>query len=111
VRGQALLRAPRRERGRDDVALVRVEQLYPFPAEALRAVLARHAGAGEVCWAQEEPANQGAWWFVRPLISPLLRPEVRFAYIGRAESASVATGSHPIHAAEEQAILEQVLEP
>jgi 2-oxoglutarate dehydrogenase E1 component len=59
---------------------------------------------------QEEPANQGAWWFVRPLLSPLLRPDVRFSYIGRVEDASVATGSHQIHQAEEQAILEQALE-
>ena len=76
----------------------------------MRTLLERHASATEVCWVQEEPANQGAWWFVRPLLSPLLRPDVRFSYIGRVEAAGVATGSHTIHAAEEQAILEQALE-
>jgi 2-oxoglutarate dehydrogenase E1 component len=101
----------RHERGRDDVALVRIEQLYPFPTEDVRALLARHAAAAEVCWVQEEPANQGAWWFVRPLLSPLLRPDVRFSYIGRVEAASVATGSHAIHQAEEQAIVDQALAP
>jgi len=104
------LDAARRDAQRDDVALVRVEQLYPFPADEMRALLERYASATEVCWVQEEPANQGAWWFVRPLLSPLLRPDVRFSYIGRVEAAGVATGSHQIHQAEEQAILEQALE-
>jgi 2-oxoglutarate dehydrogenase E1 component len=104
------LDAARRERGRDDVALVRVEQLYPFPTEPVRALLARYASATEVCWVQEEPANQGAWTFVRPLLSPLLSPSVRFSYIGRVEAASPASGSHTIHQAEEQAILDQALE-
>jgi 2-oxoglutarate dehydrogenase E1 component len=104
------LDAARREKGRDDVALVRLEQLYPFPTDDVRALLTRYASASEVCWVQEEPANQGAWSFVRPLLSPLLRPDVRFSYIGRVEAAGVATGSHQIHVAEEQAILEQALE-
>jgi len=104
------LDAARREKQRDDVALVRVEQLYPFPTEEVRGLLERYAAATEVCWVQEEPANQGAWWFVRPLLSPLLRPDVRFSYIGRVEAAGVATGSHHVHQAEEQAILEQALE-
>src|SRR5438445_434893 len=77
------LDAARREKQRDDVALVRIEQLYPFPTHKVRALVQRHASAREVCWVQEEPANQGAWWFVRPLLSPLLRPDVRFSYIGR----------------------------
>ena len=104
------LDAARAEAGRAEVALVRVEQLYPFPAAELATALGRYASAAEVCWVQEEPANQGAWAFVRPLISPLLRPEVRFSYIGRDEAASPATGLYPIHQAEERAILEQALE-
>jgi 2-oxoglutarate dehydrogenase E1 component len=104
------LDAARRDKGRDDVALVRVEQLYPFPADEVRTRVERYAAATEVCWVQEEPANQGAWSFVRPLLSPLLPPHVRFSYIGRVEAAGVATGSHRIHQAEEQAILEQALE-
>ena len=92
------------------MALVRIEQLYPFPTDEVRALLERYAAATEVFWVQEEPANQGAWSFVRPLLSPLLQPHVRFSYIGRVEAAGVATGSHQIHQAEEQAILEQALE-
>jgi 2-oxoglutarate dehydrogenase E1 component len=104
------LDAARRERGRSDVALVRVEQLYPFPTAELREALGRYPSVREVFWVQEEPANQGAWWFVLPLISPLLRPETTFSYIGRAEAASPATGNHDVHQAEEAAILEQALE-
>ena len=98
--------------GRDDaeVALLRIEQLYPFPAAELATALGRYASATEVCWVQEEPANQGAWTFVRPRISPLLRPEIRFSYIGRDEAASPATGLYLVHQAEERAILEQALE-
>jgi 2-oxoglutarate dehydrogenase E1 component len=104
------LDAARREPARSDVALVRVEQLYPFPTAELRAALARYPSAREIFWVQEEPANQGAWWFVLPLISPLLRPDMTFSYVGRAEAASPATGSHDVHEAEERAILAQALE-
>jgi 2-oxoglutarate dehydrogenase E1 component len=104
------LDAARAASSRADVALLRIEQLYPFPAAELAAALERYPSAAEVCWVQEEPANQGGWAFVRPLISPLLRPEVRFSYIGRDEAASPATGLYPVHQAEERAILEQALE-
>ena len=103
------LDAARREKERTDLALVRIEQLYPFPTAELRETLARYPVAREVFWVQEEPANQGAWWFVLPLISPLLRPETTFSYVGRAEASSPATGNHEIHQAEEAAILEQAL--
>jgi 2-oxoglutarate dehydrogenase E1 component len=104
------LEAARADAGRDDLALLRIEQLYPFPTAELAAALGRYPRAAEVCWVQEEPANQGAWTFVRPLISPLLRPEIRFSYIGRVEAASPATGLYAVHRAEERAILEQALE-
>jgi 2-oxoglutarate dehydrogenase E1 component len=105
------LDAARAEQGRgDEVALVRVEQLYPFPTAELAAALGRYERTAEVSWVQEEPANQGGWTFVRPLISPLLPPDVRFSYVGRVEAASPATGLYVIHQAEERAILEQALE-
>ena len=64
------LDAARRQKERSDVALVRLEQLYPFPMAELREALSRYSTAREVFWVQEEPANQGAWGFVLPLISP-----------------------------------------
>jgi 2-oxoglutarate dehydrogenase E1 component len=103
------LEAARRQRDRAEVAIVRIEQLYPFPKAELGEILARYSSAAEVLWVQEEPANHGAWSFVLPLISPLLRADTRFAYVGRAEAASPATGNHGIHQAEEAAILEQAL--
>jgi 2-oxoglutarate dehydrogenase E1 component len=98
------------ESNRSDAAVVRVEQLYPFPSAELAATLEGYSHATEVFWVQEEPANQGAWSFVRPRISPLLRPTIRFGYIGRDEAASPATGLYGIHQAEERAILDQALE-
>jgi 2-oxoglutarate dehydrogenase E1 component len=103
------LEAARGQRDRADVALVRIEQLYPFPTPELREILARYSAVSEVFWVQEEPANQGAWAFVLPLISRLLRPATTFSYVGRAEAASPATGNHDVHQAEEAAILEQAL--
>ena len=87
-----------------------VEQLYPFPAAELQAVFSRYSGARDVVWVQEEPANQGAWTFVRPRLADLLGPERQVQYVGREEAASPATGNYKIHQAEETAILAQALE-
>jgi len=103
------LAARKTKEERDDVAIIRIEQLAPLPKRRLAATLDEYPNATEYRWVQEEPANQGAWSFVLPLISPLLRPETRFAYVGRAEAASPATGNHDIHQAEEAAILVQAL--
>ncbi len=105
------LDAARQERRRDGVAIVRVEQLYPFPAAELAAALGAYRRLADVCWVQEEPANQGGWTFVRPRIEALLAGRASLRYIGRDEAASPATGSHERHRAEEQAILEQALAP
>lgn len=84
----------------EDVAIVRLEQLYPFPQKAIAALLKRYSKASEYYWAQEEPENMGAWTY-------LLRAfrNVPLKYIGRPESASPATGSHKQHEREQQAIL------
>jgi multifunctional 2-oxoglutarate metabolism enzyme len=88
-----------------DVAVLRVEQLYPFPAARLRALL-EELGADEVIWAQEEPKNMGAWFFVDPLLRSL---GVSARYVGRDPAASPATGSHKRHVAEQQGIVETAL--
>jgi 2-oxoglutarate dehydrogenase E1 component len=105
-----LLKA-REEAPLGEVALVRVEQLYPFPAAALSRVLARYPAA-ELVWAQEEPRNMGAWRFVR---ERLLDGDVaaggrELRYAGRKESASPATGSHKVHLAEQEALVRSALE-
>ncbi|GHD58213.1 2-oxoglutarate dehydrogenase subunit E1 [Thalassobaculum fulvum] len=104
------LAAARRERGIDDVALVRVEELYPFPAEAIAGVLTQHPGAGLV-WAQEEPENMGGWRFAAPLLASLRGSESHATYCGRPAAASPAVGWGKWHKAEYAAILDAALAP
>ncbi|MBK6920246.1 MAG: 2-oxoglutarate dehydrogenase E1 component [Deltaproteobacteria bacterium] len=102
--------AARAERGRDDVAIVRIEQLYPFPAAAATAVLERHHAARDFVWAQEEPHNMGAWPFMRNWLGHLVgarHPGVTLHYAGRAESASPATGSLESHELEIKMFLDE----
>ena len=79
----------------DAVAIVRVEQLYPWPEDRIEQVLGRYAGATEVVWLQEEPENMGAWSFVHARLHRLLRDRYALRHVSRAESASPATGSAP----------------
>ena len=96
-----------RERmNRDDVTLVRFEQICPFPEEPVRKIL--EAGSPtRLIWAQEEPRNRGAWRFVRDRMTGLLHGRV-LAYAGRAESASPATGSFQDHTEQRDAILNRI---
>jgi 2-oxoglutarate dehydrogenase E1 component len=101
------LHAAREERKANAVAIVRVEQLYPFAADALRAALGRYVSARDFVWVQEEPQNMGAWSFVRPRRSEFLPTGAALWYAGRAPSASPATGSAAVHKRElEQLIAE-----
>jgi 2-oxoglutarate dehydrogenase E1 component len=99
----------REERARDNIAIVRLEQLYPFPEAELTEILRRYPHASEFCWVQEEPANQGARDFLELRIERLLPARRRLAYVGRPEAASPATGSHKIHQTEENDIVEAAL--
>ncbi len=91
------------------VALVRLEQLYPFSRESVRAILERYAGAADVRWVQEEPANMGAWTFVRDRLEAVLRPDQRLSYVGRRPSASPATGSRRLHLEEQAKLVDEAL--
>jgi 2-oxoglutarate dehydrogenase E1 component len=84
-----------------DVAIVRVEQLYPFPEAELQAVLAKYSRKQEVCWVQEEPQNRGAWSFTEPRLRKML-PDTLVNYVGREAAASPATGSMKEHLQEER---------
>jgi 2-oxoglutarate decarboxylase len=86
-------------------AIVRLEQLYPFPKQNLQDILARYAKASEVLWVQEEPKNQGAWSFLEPRLREILGANQRLRYVGRAPSASSATGSHTIHQMEQKQLV------
>ena len=98
----------REQRDIAGVAIVRVEQLYPFPAAEIEAALAPFAAATEICWVQEEPWNMGAWHFIHQRLLPLVgtRP---LHYVGRDEAASPATGSYKIHQAEQADIVDRAL--
>jgi len=104
------LSAGRKKAGVDHVALVRLEQFYPFPDKAVRKILASYPNMKELVWAQEEPKNMGGWTFVEPrLIAMLPRGEMP-RYIGRAASASPATGSYTTHELEQKQIVDEALE-
>jgi 2-oxoglutarate dehydrogenase E1 component len=99
--------------GHRDVALVRLEQLYPLPAEPLRELLGRYPRSAELSWVQEEPRNMGAWRFVREaVLDGLLDIDDRtLRYVGREPSAAPAPGSLKVHLAEQESLVRQALEP
>ncbi|TCO41852.1 2-oxoglutarate dehydrogenase E1 component [Dokdonella fugitiva] len=96
-------------RGIDDVAIVRVEQLYPFPRTEVAAELARYPAAQDVVWCQEEPMNQGAWYQIQHHLNKVVGPKQNLLYAGRARSPAPAAGHLSTHAAEQAALLEQAL--
>jgi 2-oxoglutarate dehydrogenase E1 component len=93
----------------DDVAIVRIEQLYPFPRQELAAELKRFAHAKEVSWCQEEPMNQGAWYQIQHHLRVCLQPDQILDYTGRARSAAPACGHLATHVVEQAALLEDAL--
>ena len=98
----------------DRIALIRLEQYYPWPREAMHKELKRYNPKVEVCWAQEEPANMGAWSYVRPLLKSTLRSanmgkDPRIQYAGRHPSASPATGSLMVHQLEQEEVVASAL--
>jgi 2-oxoglutarate dehydrogenase E1 component len=106
------LQKAREERKVDHVAVVRIEQLYPFPAADLGRALARYSATAELVWAQEEPRNMGAWRFVRErfLEGEVLVPGRRLpSYAGRAGSASPAAGVNKVHALEQDRVVRAAL--
>ena len=100
-------KARRDELGINNVAIVRVEQLYPWPADDVAAALAPFTNATEFVWLQEEPENMGAWPFVH--LRTLGGPQV-LRHVARAESASPATGSGLVHAAEQADLFVRALQ-
>ncbi|MEO6807863.1 MAG: 2-oxoglutarate dehydrogenase E1 component, partial [Isosphaeraceae bacterium] len=91
-----------------DVALIRLEQFYPWPADALKAALGRYHAAREWIWAQEESQNMGGWSFVAPRLNDLMLG-IHFDYIGRDASASPATGTKSIHEREQAELVEAAI--
>jgi len=93
----------------DDMAIVRIEQLYPFPRDEYAAILKQYREAREIVWCQEEPENQGAWYQIRHRLQEPLNRRQNLVYAGRAASAAPATGYARQHQIEEQALVEDAL--
>ena len=103
------LREAREARGLADTALVRVEQLYPFPATELAVVLAGYPAAREVVWVQEEPANMGAWRALRHRFEAVVPSALSLRFVARRSAASPATGFYATHQQQEAALIEAAL--
>ena len=91
------------------VAIIRLEQFYPFPLRALTETIARYPNADELVWCQEEPKNMGAWTFMESRLENLLPRCERPRYIGRDASASPATGSYAVHLQEQERLVKDAL--
>ncbi|WP_374355878.1 2-oxoglutarate dehydrogenase E1 component [Limnohabitans sp.] len=96
----------REEKGTDDVAIIRVEQLYPFPHKAFAAEIKKYAKATELVWCQDEPQNQGAWFFIQHNIHENMLDGQKLGYAGRAASASPAVGYSHLHQDQQKALLD-----
>ena len=96
----------RDEKGHDDVAIIRVEQLYPFPHKAFSAEIKRFPNAVDLVWCQDEPQNQGAWFFVQHYIHENMLDGQKLGYSGRAASASPAVGYSHLHQEQQKALVD-----
>lgn len=101
--------AKRQEKKLKDVAVIRLEQLYPFPYEILKAVLKPYKKAKDIVWCQEEPQNQGAWFIIKARIEECMSPMQTLHYAGRPPSASSAAGYAALHNKQQTALIDEAL--
>ena len=100
----------REELNRSDIAIIRIEQLYPFPLQRLTDILRRYPDAAELFWVQEEPENMGAWYFVEEQMQSIINPGGhgrQLRYIGRPTAASPAAGAHKVHTDQQAALVNE----
>ena len=96
----------REEKGIDDVAILRVEQLYPFPHKAFATELKKYPNVTDLAWCQDEPKNQGAWFFIQHYILENMSSGQKLGYSGRAASASPAVGYSHLHQEQQKSLIE-----
>ena len=99
----------RRSEKIDGVAIVRIEELYPFPIEDYARIVGRYKDAKEIVWCQEEPQNQGAWYQIRHRLQEALSPQRQLFYAGRPGAAAPASGIHALHVRQQQALVAAAL--
>ena len=104
------LEALRTQKNDKELALIRIEQLYPLPVEKLKVLIKKYSVAEKFLWVQEEPSNMGAWNYISPQLQALLPTNQHLVYAGRERSASPATGIHLFHQQQHQAIVDKVFE-
>jgi 2-oxoglutarate dehydrogenase E1 component len=100
----------RREVKADSVAIVRLEQLYPFPSDEYEAILRKYENAREIVWCQEEPQNQGGWYQIRHRLQSKLGPKDELLYAGRAGAAAPATGIPALHEQQQKNLVDAALQ-
>jgi 2-oxoglutarate dehydrogenase E1 component len=100
-------RAKRCSGSEHETAIVRVEQIYPWPEAKLAEIFSRYSAAKTRIWVQEEPKNMGPWTFVRDRLQAILGDKQKIEYAGRQEAASPAVGSPRVHRAQLQAFLDE----
>ena len=100
----------RKARNAQHAAIVRLEQLYPFPSEVLARVLGAYPNAKEIRWLQEEPLNMGAWNTLRPHLRLLVEDRLTLHYVGRPESSSPSEGSSTLYRINQQSLIEQAFD-
>jgi len=103
------LLAARQERGVTDIAILRIEQLYPFPRRRLRKLIDQYTNSREIVWCQEDPRNQGAWYQIQHHLRAIKHGEQTLGYAGRPPSASPACGYARLHTAQQQALIDTAL--
>jgi 2-oxoglutarate dehydrogenase E1 component len=103
------LLAARREQGIDHVAIIRLEQLYPFPVRRYAQFIEHYAEAREIVWCQEEPQNQGAWYQVRHRLQEPLASGHRLLYAGRKGAAAPAAGYYQLHLQQQSNLVQTAL--
>jgi 2-oxoglutarate dehydrogenase E1 component len=96
----------KRDRGEEGVAIVRIEQLYPFPHKALAGELKKYPNLSEIMWCQDEPANQGAWFYVQHHLLENMAEGQKLGYAGRPASASPAVGYYAKHNEQQKALID-----
>jgi len=99
----------RRSDGIHNVAVVRLEQMYPFPAEEYAAIIRKYSNAREIVWCQEEPQNQGGWYQIRHRLQESLSADHVLLYAGRAPAAAPATGIFKVHVEQQQGLVDAAL--
>jgi len=104
-----LLEARRADKNIEDIAIVRLEQLYPFPHEEYAEIIQRYVQARDIVWCQEEPQNQGAWYEIRHRLQEPLTEHHYLRYVGRAASASPAAGYVQLHKQQQTALIQEAL--